>query len=86
MSEWKEIMDTAKDETRKELTEEIRDLSILSDTDIAFIAPTDLDKSHLREILNVMNDRTVTKKQKLEIITSYSGSYLIIDLIERFIC
>lgn len=86
MNEWKEIMDTAKDETRKELTEEIRDLSILSDGDIEIVAPSDLDKSHLRDLLNVMKDNTITNEQRLEFMTSFSGSYLVVNLLEKFIC
>ena len=86
MSEWKEIMDKAKDETRKELTEEIRDLSILSENDIEIVASTDLDKSYLRDLLNVMNDNTITNEQRLDFMTSFSGSYLIVNLIEKFIC
>jgi DNA helicase IV len=83
MSEWKEIMETAKEETRKELTEEIRDLSILSDGEIEVIAPTDLDKSYLRDLLNVMKNHVMTNEKKLEYITSSSGSCLIINLMQR---
>ena len=86
MSEWKEIMDAAKDETRKELTEEIRDSSILSNGDIEIVAPSDLDKSYLRDLLNVMKDNTITNEQRLDFMTSFSGSYLVVNLIERFIC
>ena len=86
MSEWKEIIDTAKDETRKELTEEIRDSSILSNGDIEIVAPSDLDKSYLRDLLNVMKDNTITNEQRLDFMTSFSGSYLVVNLIERFIC
>ena len=86
MSEWKEIMDTAKDETRKELTEEIRDFSILSENEIEIVAPTDLDKSYLRDLLKVMKDNTITKEQRLEYMTSFSGSYLVVNLLERIIC
>ena len=86
MAKWKEIIDVAKEETRKELTEEIRDLSILTDNEIDIIAPTDLDKSYLRDIFNIMKDVTVTNEERLERITSSSGSHLIINLIERFVC
>jgi hypothetical protein len=87
MAKWKEIIDTAKEETRKELTEEIRDLSILSENEIEIIAPTDLDKSYLRDIFNIMKDVTITTNEKrLECITLSSGSYLIVNLLERFVC
>jgi hypothetical protein len=86
MSEWKEIMDAAKEETRKELTEEIRDSSILSENEIELVAPTDLDKSYLRDLLNVMKDNTITNEQRLDYMTSFSGSYLVVNLLEKFIC
>lgn len=86
MAKWKEIIDVAKEETRKELTEEIRDLSILSNTEIEIIAPTDLDKSYLRDLLKIMNDVTITNEEKIEYITSFSGSCLFINLLERIVC
>jgi len=86
MGEWKEIIDKAKDETRKELVSEIRDLSILSNLDIEVVAPSDLDKSYLRDMLKVISDNTISKEQRLETLTSCSGSYLIVNLLERFIC
>jgi DNA helicase IV len=85
MAKWKEIIDVAKEETRKELTEEIRDLSILSNREIEVIAPTDIDKSYLRDLLNVMNDSAITNEDKVEYITSSSGSYLVVTLLQRIL-
>lgn len=86
MAKWEEILGTAKDETKKELTEEIRDLSILSESEIEIVASTDLDKFYLRNIFKTMKNVTITDEEKLDYITSSSGSHLIINLIEKFVC
>jgi len=83
---WKEIVDTAKEETRKELIEEIRDLSILSESEIELVAPNDLQKSYLRNILGIVKDTNISNETKLELLVAASGSELIVNLLERVVC
>ena len=83
---WKEIVDIAKDETRKELVEEIRDLSILSESEIELVAPSDLKKSHLKNILDIVKNTDVSNEMKLDLIVAASGSELIVNLLEKFVC
>lgn len=85
MSKWKEILETAKKETRKNLVEEIRDLSILSESEIELVAPSDLEKSYLRNIFSVIQRSDLSEEKKFEYVSASSGSHLIINLLERFV-
>jgi len=86
MNEFKKILDKAKEETNKELTNEIKSLSILSEDDINQIAPTDVDKAKLRELLLVLGDVTKTDESKTKIIKEIADtSKVIINIMERLI-
>lgn len=84
-NKWNQILDEAKEETRKELRKHIRNISSLSDTQIDIVAPTDRDKSYFKDLLDIINNNDLTTDEKIENITMSSGSYLVIDFFDRFI-
>ena len=86
MDEFKKILDKAKEETNKELVNEIKSLSILSEDEINEIASTDIDKAKLRELLLVLADVTKTDESKTTIIKEIADtSKVIINIMERLI-
>lgn len=56
MTDWNKILEQAKDETKKELMEDIQDVSILNEKEINSIAPLDSDKAKLRELFRTVAD------------------------------
>ena len=86
MADWKDILDKAKEETNKELIGEIKSLTILSEDEINVIAPFDLDKTKLRDLLVVIKDTTKSNEEKNKVIKDLvDGSNLLIHLVEKIL-
>jgi len=86
MADWKDILDKAKEETNKELISEIKSLTILSEDEIMVIAPSDLDKTKLRDLLVVIKDATKSNEEKNKVIKDLvEGSNLLIHLVGKIL-
>jgi hypothetical protein len=86
MSDWKNILDKAKEETNKELMIEIKGMSVLTADEIESIASSDVDKTKLRDLLLIIRDTTKSNENKNKIIKELvDGSDVVINLINKIL-
>jgi len=86
MSDWKNILDKAKEETNKELMTEIKGMSVLTEDEIESIASSDVDKTKLRDLLLIIRDTTKSNENKNKIIKELAdGSDVVINLINKIL-
>jgi len=86
MTDWTNIFEKAKQETHKELMDDIRKLTILSENDINKIAPLDTDKAKLRELLRVVTESEIQQiEANLVINELLENSDIIMKLINKIL-
>ena len=82
---WKNIIDKAKTETDQELIEVILDKSTLSESMVESIAPSTIDKTKLKELVEVMRSAE-TIREKAEALAKISeASDVVVNLIGKFL-
>ena len=86
MTDFKSMLDKAKEETTKELMNEIKNLSKLTDSEINNVAPNNIDKTRLRDLLLVVNNATKSNEEKKKLIKELADtSDIISNLIDKML-
>jgi len=84
MSNWKDVLNKAKEKTNEELINEIKSFTFLSEDEITAIAPTAIDKTKLAEVLSTIQDVTKSNEDKNKIIKEIADtSDMILGLINK---
>ena len=86
MSEFNDILNKAKEKTNQELKDQILKLTQITEEEIDEIAPKDIDKAKLKELLEVINDKTKDLEFKKHVLEHMSQtSEVVVKLLEKIL-
>ena len=83
---FKDMLEKAKKKTNRDLKEQIQRLTEITDAEIDEIAPNDIDKAKLKELLEVINDKTKDLEFKKNVLQHMSEtSEVVVKLLEKIL-